>query len=55
MRVRFDKPGTIQRNATAYVSSTDRAEAELVGREAVRLAADGQIRRDGDARASARR
>jgi 6-phosphofructokinase len=42
VRVRFDKPGTIQRMATAYVSSTDRAEAELVGRAAVQLAADGQ-------------
>jgi ATP-dependent phosphofructokinase / diphosphate-dependent phosphofructokinase len=41
VRVRFDKPGTIQRMATAYVSRTDRAEAELVGREAVRLAAHG--------------
>ena len=41
VRVRFDKPGTIQRMATAYVSATDRAEAELVGREAVRLAAAG--------------
>ncbi len=39
VRVRFDKPGTIQRMATAYVSSTDREEAELTGREAVRLAA----------------
>jgi 6-phosphofructokinase 1 len=42
VRVRFDKPGTIQRMATAYVSTTDRAEAELVGREAVRLAAQGK-------------
>jgi 6-phosphofructokinase 1 len=41
VRVRFDKPGTIQRMATAYVSTTDRAEAELVGRQAVRLAAAG--------------
>jgi 6-phosphofructokinase 1 len=41
VRVRFDKPGTIQRMATAYVSTTDRSEAELVGREAVRLAAAG--------------
>src|SRR5262249_43552586 len=41
VRVRFDKPGTIQRMATAYVSSTDRAEAEMVGRQAVRLAAAG--------------
>jgi 6-phosphofructokinase 1 len=41
VRVRFDKPGTIQRMATAYVSTTDRAEAELVGRQAVCLAAAG--------------
>ena len=41
VRVRFDKPGTIQRMATAYVSVTDRAEAELVGRAAVRIAAEG--------------
>lgn len=40
VRVRFDKPGTIQRMATAYVSRTDREEAELVGRQAVKLAAD---------------
>jgi ATP-dependent phosphofructokinase / diphosphate-dependent phosphofructokinase len=43
-RVRFDKPGTIQRTATAYVSGTDREEAELVGRQAVRLAAGGTTR-----------
>ncbi len=42
VRARFDKPGTIQRNALAYVSHTDRAEAELVGRTAVRLAAAGR-------------
>lgn len=41
VRARFDKPGTIQRMATAYVSRVDRDEAELVGRQAVRLAADG--------------
>jgi ATP-dependent phosphofructokinase / diphosphate-dependent phosphofructokinase len=41
VRARFDKPGTIQRMATAYVSGTDRAEAELVGRRAVELAASG--------------
>jgi 6-phosphofructokinase len=41
VRVRFDKPGTIQRMATAYVSRTDREEAELVGRAAVRLAREG--------------
>jgi len=39
VRARFDKPGTIQRMATAYVSSTDRAEAELVGRRAAELVA----------------
>jgi 6-phosphofructokinase 1 len=41
VRVRFDKPGTIQRMATAYVSHPDREEAELVGRTAVKLAVDG--------------
>ena len=41
VRARYDKPGTIQRNALGYVSSTDRTEAELVGREAVRLARNG--------------
>jgi 6-phosphofructokinase len=41
VRVRFDKPGTIQRMSTAYVSQTDRAEAELVGRAAVQLANRG--------------
>ena len=44
VRVRFDKPGTIQRMATAYVSSVDREEAELVGREAVKLAVSGVSR-----------
>jgi ATP-dependent phosphofructokinase / diphosphate-dependent phosphofructokinase len=42
VRARFDKPGTIQRMATAYVSETDRQEAELVGCQAVRLAAEGR-------------
>jgi ATP-dependent phosphofructokinase / diphosphate-dependent phosphofructokinase len=42
VRVRFDKPGTIQRMATAYVSETDRAEAEQVGRAAVEYAASGE-------------
>jgi 6-phosphofructokinase 1 len=41
VRVRFDKPGTIQRIASMYVSSTDRAEAEMVGRAAVDLASAG--------------
>jgi ATP-dependent phosphofructokinase / diphosphate-dependent phosphofructokinase len=41
VRVRFDKPGTIQRMASAYVSSSDRTEAEEVGRAAVKLAQAG--------------
>ncbi len=41
VRARFDKPGTIQRMATAYVSPVDREEAELVGRAAVRYAVEG--------------
>jgi 6-phosphofructokinase 1 len=41
VRARFDKPGTIQRMATAYVSKTDRQEAEQVGCRAVRLACEG--------------
>ena len=41
VRARFDKPGTIQRMATAYVSSVDRAEAELVGETAVREVLEG--------------
>ncbi len=41
VRARFDKPGTIQRMATAYVSEVDRSEAELVGRAAVRCALEG--------------
>lgn len=42
VRARFDKPGTIQRMATAYVSSVDRAEARLVGRRAVELLSQGE-------------
>lgn len=42
LRARFDKPGTIQRMATGYVSRVDRAEAELVGRAAVREALAGR-------------
>ncbi|MCA1644140.1 MAG: 6-phosphofructokinase [Chloroflexi bacterium] len=41
VRARFDKPGTIQRMASAYVSTSDRAEAEMVGRAAVELATAG--------------
>ncbi len=42
LRARIDKPGTIQRTATAYVSGVDRDEAELVGRAAVRYALEGR-------------
>ena len=38
LRPRFDKPGTIQRTAMAYASSTDLEEAYLAGRMAVRYA-----------------
>jgi 6-phosphofructokinase 1 len=45
VRARFERPGTIARSSTAHVSPVDRAEAELVGRTAVRLALDGQTDR----------
>ena len=41
VRVRYEKPGTIQRSMAALVSSTDAAEAERAGREAVRFALEG--------------
>jgi 6-phosphofructokinase 1 len=41
VRVRYERPGTIQRAMAACVSSTDAREAELVGREAVRRALGG--------------
>jgi 6-phosphofructokinase 1 len=55
VRARYDKPGTIQRMATAYASTVDRAEARLVGRTAVRYASEGRsgvmvtLERTGDA------
>ncbi len=42
VRARFDKPGTIQRTAMAYASSTDLEEADLAGRMAVRYALQGE-------------
>ena len=42
LRPRFDKPGTIQRTAMAYASSTDLEEADLAGRMAVRVALQGE-------------
>ena len=41
VRVRHEKPGTIQRSLVACVSRTDADEAEMVGRAAVRHAMDG--------------
>lgn len=42
VRVRYEKPGTIQRSMAALVSPTDAAEAERAGREAVRFALEGR-------------
>ena len=41
VRVRFEKPGTIQRSMMACVSRTDAQEASLVGRAAVGYALEG--------------
>ncbi|MDA0770378.1 MAG: diphosphate--fructose-6-phosphate 1-phosphotransferase [Chloroflexi bacterium] len=41
VRARYEKPGTIQRSMMACVSESDSAEAEEVGREAVRQAVAG--------------
>jgi 6-phosphofructokinase 1 len=42
LRARFEKYGTLQRMSIACRSETDAAEALAVGREAVRLALNGQ-------------
>ena len=42
VRVRYEKPGTIQRSMASLVSPTDAAEAERAGREAVRFALEGR-------------
>ena len=42
VRVRYDRPGSIQRSMAALVSSVDEREAEEVGRAAVRRALDGE-------------
>lgn len=42
VRVRHDRPGSIQRSMGALVSSVDAHEAEEVGRTAVRRALDGE-------------
>ena len=41
VRVRYERPGTIQRSMAACVSGTDAREAEMVGRAAVRYALEG--------------
>ena len=41
VRVRYEKPGTIQRSFIECVSRTDAQEAEMVGRAAVRYAVEG--------------
>ena len=41
VRVRFEKPGTIQRSLMACISPTDAEEAVMVGRAAVRYALEG--------------
>ena len=55
VRVRYEKPGTIQRSMVACVSTTDASEAEMAGRAAVRHALDGEtdrmvtlVREEGD-------
>jgi len=54
LRSRFDKPGSLQRMSIGWASAVDLAEAEEVGRAAVRLAVEGQtdrmitLVRDGD-------
>ena len=45
VRVRYDRPGTIQRSMAELVSSVDAQEAEEVGRAAVRHALDGETNR----------
>ena len=42
VRVRYDRPGTIQRSMAELVSPVDAREAEEVGRAAVRHALDGE-------------
>ena len=45
VRVRYDRPGTIQRSMAELVSPIDAREAEEVGRAAVRHALDGETNR----------
>ena len=41
VRVRYEKPGTIQRSMIACISSIDAADAEMVGTKAVQYALEG--------------
>ena len=41
VRVRYEKPGTVQRSMAALVSRSDAREAEMAGRDAVRYALEG--------------
>ena len=45
VRVRYDRPGTIQRSMAELVSPVDAREAEQVGRAAVQHALDGETNR----------
>lgn len=45
VRVRYDRPGTIQRSMAELVSSVDAREAEEAGRVAVRRVLDGETNR----------
>ena len=45
VRVRYDRPGTIQRSMAELVSTVDAREAEEVGRAGVRHALDGALSR----------
>jgi ATP-dependent phosphofructokinase / diphosphate-dependent phosphofructokinase len=42
LRARFDKPGDLQRMASAYISHVDRDEAYLVGQAGVRAVLEGE-------------
>ena len=42
VRARYDKPGDLQRMSSACISTTDRREAEMVGRAAVEVALAGE-------------
>ena len=55
VRVRAEKPGTIQRSMASCLSSSDAAEAEMAGRAAVAIRPRGRHGSDGHAGARRRR